>query len=51
MNKRDLLAKIARWDLLIGEFDCVIKHRPGTQMRHVDALSRAPVVRTIINSY
>jgi len=39
MEKREL---IARWWLRIQEFDIDIVHRAGTQMNHVDALSRAP---------
>lgn len=35
--------QIVRWHNLLSEFDFEIKHRPGTKMAHVDALSRAPV--------
>jgi transposase InsO family protein len=42
MEKRELIPRIARWWLRIQEFDIEIVHRPGTQMNHVDALSRAP---------
>ncbi|XP_064463123.1 uncharacterized protein LOC135374047 [Ornithodoros turicata] len=35
--------QIARWYDLIQEFDFSIKHRPGSQMLHVDSLSRGPV--------
>lgn len=48
MNKRDLCVRVARWALLLEEFNYVIEHRPGTSMRHVDALSRnLPSVMTI----
>lgn len=38
--KRDLVPRIARWWLQISEFTFEIEYRPGTQMAHVDALSR-----------
>ena len=28
-----------RWSLRLAEFDFDIEHRPGTQIKHVDALS------------
>jgi len=42
MEKRELIPRIARWWLRIQEFDIDIVHRAGTQMKHVDALSRTP---------
>ncbi|GFY34472.1 retrovirus-related Pol polyprotein from transposon 17.6 [Trichonephila clavipes] len=44
MHKKDLPAKIARWALMLEEFDYEVCHRPGRQMRHVDALSRYPIM-------
>lgn len=41
--KRDLIPRIARWWLLIQEFQCTIEYRPGAKMSHVDALSRNPI--------
>lgn len=35
--------QVARWTATLGKYDFEIKHRKGTQMSHVDALSRAPV--------
>ena len=29
-----------RWSLRLAEFDFDIEHRPGTQIRHADSLSR-----------
>ncbi|KAG5308161.1 TF26 protein, partial [Pseudoatta argentina] len=40
MSKKDLCVRVARWALLLQEFDCTIEHRSGKAMRHVDALSR-----------
>lgn len=40
LTKRDIVPRIARWWLLISEFTFEIEYRPGTQMAHVDALSR-----------
>ncbi|RWS18875.1 hypothetical protein B4U80_03266, partial [Leptotrombidium deliense] len=34
-------AKLYRWSQIISMFDIEIIHRPGTQMKHVDALSRS----------
>lgn len=48
-TKRDLVPRIARWWLQAQEFDFTIEYRPGTQMSHVDALSRNPVVATDSN--
>ncbi|GFU93592.1 uncharacterized protein TNCV_3401641 [Trichonephila clavipes] len=44
MHKKDLPAKIARWALMLEEFDYEVCHRPGRQMKHVDALSRFPIM-------
>lgn len=41
LEKRDLNGRIARWSLELQSFDFKIIHRPGTRMRHVDALSRS----------
>lgn len=43
MKKRDLGVRVARWVLLLEEFEYEIEHRSGTRMLHVDALSRNPV--------
>lgn len=42
-NKKDLCVRVARWALLLEEFDYVIVHRPGKNMIHVDTLSRNPL--------
>lgn len=39
---KPLLPRIARWWLRLQEFDFELVHRPGQQIQHVDALSRAP---------
>lgn len=43
MAKKDLCVRVARWALLLEEFDYVIEHRTGKNMLHVDALSRNPI--------
>ncbi|GFX34169.1 hypothetical protein TNCV_2072061 [Trichonephila clavipes] len=48
MDKKDLVTSIARWALLLEEYDYEIVHRSGQTMQHVDALSRYPV--TMITS-
>lgn len=47
MNKKDICSKIARWAIVINEFDCVIEHRKGVSMKHVDALSRVNPVMVV----
>ncbi|GFW54457.1 transposon Tf2-9 polyprotein [Trichonephila clavipes] len=44
MHKTDLPAKIARWALILEEFDYEVSKRPGRQMKHVDAFSRYPMM-------
>lgn len=44
MNKKELSFRVARWTLLLEDFDYNIEHRPGVRMKHVDALSRHPVM-------
>ncbi|GFX88725.1 retrovirus-related Pol polyprotein from transposon 17.6 [Trichonephila clavipes] len=48
MDKKDLVTRVARWTLLLEEYDYEIVHRSGQRMQHVDALSRYSV--TIITS-
>lgn len=43
MSKKDLCVRVARWALLLEEFNYEIEHRPGKNMSHVDALSRNPL--------
>ncbi|GFV09440.1 retrovirus-related Pol polyprotein from transposon 17.6 [Trichonephila clavipes] len=45
--KKDLITRIARWALQLEEFDYEIEHRAGSRMKHVDALSRYPVMMLI----
>lgn len=40
-------SKIARWALLLEQYNYTIKHRPGKSMAHVDALSRMEHVGAI----
>ncbi|GFV49636.1 transposon Tf2-9 polyprotein [Trichonephila clavipes] len=44
MQKKELITRIARWALQLEEFDFEIEHRAGSRMKHVDALSRYPVM-------
>lgn len=43
INKQEINSRIGRWVLQTQEFNFDIVHRPGSQMQHVDALSRNPV--------
>lgn len=47
LEKKDLVPRIARWWLMIQEYDLQIEYRPGDRMRHVDALSRNPIQTTL----
>lgn len=47
MAKKTLVPRIAGWALVLEDYDYEIQHRPGTQMRHVDALSRNPIVMVV----
>ena len=40
MRKQEVPLRVSRWAMFLQEFDYVIEHRSGSQMRHVDALSR-----------
>jgi len=40
INKANLNPRIARWTLLLQNYDFKVAHRPGKRMAHVDALSR-----------
>ena len=36
----DANCRLMRWSLRLSEFDFIVEHRPGTKIKHVDALSR-----------
>lgn len=44
LKKRDLTPKVARWVMFLEEFEYTVEHRPRDRMKHVDALSRHPVM-------
>jgi len=48
ISKKDLCVRVARWALLLEEFHYTIEHRPGRNMRHVDALSRNPLPMSMV---
>lgn len=39
-SKKDLIPRVGRWWLEVQDFNFSIEYRPGTQMKHADALSR-----------
>jgi hypothetical protein len=41
-SKRDLIPRIARWWIILQEYDFDIEYKPGHTMSHVDALSTNP---------
>ncbi|KAK9736417.1 Integrase zinc binding domain [Popillia japonica] len=45
MHKKELTTRVARWALLLEEFNYQIEHRSGSRRRHVDALSRYPIMQ------
>lgn len=44
LQKKDLTTRVARWALFLEDFNYIIEHRSGTRMKHVDALSRYPIL-------
>jgi len=50
LEKKNINPRIARWTLSFQEFDFTVRHRGGTQMAHVDALSRLPTICTIVDN-
>jgi len=40
LKKEDVPPRVARWAMFLQEFKFSVQHRSGSQMRHVDALSR-----------
>ena len=44
LNASKPSAKLARWAMIVQEFDLTIRHRSGKTNTHADALSRNPVV-------
>ena len=44
LYKKDLRPRVARWAMVLKEFDYEIEHRAGERLKHVDALSRYPVL-------
>lgn len=47
LKKKDLATRVARWMLLLEEFDFIVEHRSGSRIKHADALSRNPVAMVI----
>jgi len=47
LEKKDLETRVARWALLVSEYDYTIEHRSGSRMPHVDSLSRYPACMAI----
>lgn len=41
-TQKTLIPQVTRWATLLSEYNFDIKHRPGSKMDHIDALSRAP---------
>lgn len=39
-SKKDLIPRVARWWLEVQDFNFSAEHKPGSQMQHVDVLSR-----------
>ena len=44
IDKKDLTPRVARWVMMMEEFNYVIEHRNGSRIPHADALSRHPYV-------
>lgn len=46
LRKKDVTAKVARWVMMLNEYDFEVEHRAGYKMKHTDALSRSVAVIT-----
>lgn len=44
LRKKDLTTRVARWVLLLEDYDFIVEHCAGDKMKHTDALSRIPYV-------
>lgn len=51
MQIKDIVPRIARWALLLEEYDYIIEHRPDIKMVHCDALSRNPITMIIQDTF
>ena len=40
LNLQDPSSRLTRWVIKLSEYDFTVEHRPGTKLRHADALSR-----------
>ena len=40
LNLQGPSSRLTRWAVKLSEYDYVVEHRPGSRMRHADALSR-----------
>ena len=50
MYVKDATGRLARWALLLQQYDFEIIHRPGCQNGNADALSRRPYPTTNLNA-
>ena len=50
MNVKDATIRLARWAMLLQQFDFDVIHRPGYQNGNADALSRRPYPNTNLNA-
>ena len=50
MNVKDATGRLARWALLLQQYNFDIIHRPGCQNGNADALSRRPYPNTSLNA-
>lgn len=44
LAKADITNRIARWALIIEEYDYTVEHRPGERLKHDDALSLSTIM-------
>jgi hypothetical protein len=44
LDRKDLNPRISRWALWLQNYDYKLEHRASSRMKHVDALSRQPVM-------
>ena len=50
MNVKDAIVRLARWALLLQQYNFELIHRPGCQNGNTDALARRPYPNTNLNA-
>lgn len=49
LHKKEIPARVARWAMFLQDYAYTIEHRSANRMKHVDSLSRFPVMFSNLN--